>query len=684
MLRGMVLHNFVNFKERSEIVFSKTGNGPSIFVGASSTGKTVVLELIRRCMDDEKNTSLTNRCNPDEDAFVFCEYSIKHDGYGPTVITGIQVEGKHKNIQGRPSTGGNDKAKGDETKADNDGQKRKLEDDQDIAIEKDESDNNSEDLAEDITEFRKTVIFLREGCTHLIIETFSENGDGSVAHNYRDCEMIIPGEDKFYELMREDKQTNETYHLIVGTRHFDDFVEKNLSQFKGKKIRKIEYPPFWKNMQEQFVGVLAMRGISPIQWTKNKFMFDLYKWINYQKAEVNAEIIKDLFESPEVDHDREERIFDFLTSGKKFRFVKNVLCVVLVEHDNRTIPLLKIPGGILEAKQFSLLMAHKGLKTICLEEPDRSMHPQMIERMKEVLHFESRNKTIIVATHSPYLIDSTSLRNTFFFTMEKNITTVVNIYDTLKRNDYLKLFGTTDLKTILFSSVVLFVEGITDKIVLEAIFRKFKQRSVSFADSFPILRYEICSLGGKGSAKKIQDFCNKLNMKYCMVMDRDLMITTKNEKVQRVWKDFKSETEARDCCISDFFKTDFDEFSSHLAKEENLFIWKHGELEDYILGDVGKRHKICNALDPGFEKKWPENESNKVANTKDESIQKVDKTKKGKSEDEKKECMYKDMKKTVKDSLLDAISRDTLDELADMIMDYPETHRLLSFLTEID
>lgn len=104
-------------------------------------------------------------------------------------------------------------------------------------------------------------------------------------------------------------------------------------------------------------------------------------------------------------------------------------------------------------------MAHDKLQTICLEEPDRGMHPQMIERMKEVLHYESRNKTIIVVTHSPSLVDSTSLNNTFFFSRSENGAKVVNIYDELKGNDNLKMLGTTEFKTILFSSKVLFVEG---------------------------------------------------------------------------------------------------------------------------------------------------------------------------------------------------------------------------------
>lgn len=92
MLRGTVLKNFVKFKERYFFDFFKIGNGPYIFVGASSTGKTTALEIIRRCMDDKLNSSLTNRCSPNEIAYAFCEFYIDIPEYGSTVITGIIVE----------------------------------------------------------------------------------------------------------------------------------------------------------------------------------------------------------------------------------------------------------------------------------------------------------------------------------------------------------------------------------------------------------------------------------------------------------------------------------------------------------------------------------------------------------------------------------------------------------------
>lgn len=91
----------------------------------------------------------------------------------------------------------------------------------------------------------------------------------------------------------------------------------------------------------------------------------------------------------------------------------------------------------------------------------------------------------------------------------------------------MKIVKKEDLKAIFFSSDVLFVEVSTDKIVLDAIFRHLIQRSSkTYEDILQILSHEICSLGGKELRENISEFCNKLNIKFCLVLDRDAIIET--------------------------------------------------------------------------------------------------------------------------------------------------------------
>lgn len=82
----------------------------------------------------------------------------------------------------------------------------------------------------------------------------------------------------------------------------------------------------------------------------------------------------------------------------------------------------------------------------------------MIERMREVLHKESRSKTFIVVTHSPYLLDSRSIENTFIFFKNDKTACARNICQLTNINFVRKIIEVEDLKRILFSSHVLFVE----------------------------------------------------------------------------------------------------------------------------------------------------------------------------------------------------------------------------------
>lgn len=632
----MVLENFVNFKERSVLDFSKTKYGPNIFVGASSTGKTAVLELIRRCMDIKLNSSLTNRCNESETAYVFCEFENTFDNYEGTIISGMIVDTVHED---------------------------NVDDD-----EEDEEWEENEKVNKEDTIFHKVIMYVYKGKIKFCSKTYFKTPDDRIVDLKKNVRL---GKDFLDDIKVIDnslftanngRKPNKNYE--ISSRLQKDFniafVEKVSNEIrKQQKDNRIHnrYPKVWGALEDGFVGVLSMRGLGTFQWTKSLLIDDKFKSKNYEGASAQAEIIAELIESKEIDRNRERKIFNFLTSESNFHFVKKPNSAIVLQKDDKEFPLLKTSLGIVEAKQFSLLMAHNRLQTICLEEPDRGMHPQMIERMKEVLHDESCKKTIIVVTHNPYLVDSTSLKNSFLFSRGENGSNVVNIYDELEKNELLKLLGTTEFKTLLFSSNVLFVEGPSDKLVLEAIFRNYGTSSKSFADSFPILRHGICSMGGKGKADKMKDFCKKLNIKFCIVVDRDVMMKDKESKIYYK-SSFSSPFKEYDCSSSTSPEEQFQTFSNKLAENENLFIWKNGELEDFLLSE--NQFKICELLIPddlSREDKYPFDATH---------------------------SKYIQMKGKIKASLNDGISREQLDKLANYVINNQETKRLLNFLESIN
>lgn len=592
MLRGMVLKNFVKFKERYFFDFSKIGNGPYIFVGASSTGKTAALEIIRRCMDDKLNSSLTNRCSQDNIAYAFCEFYIDFPAYGSRVITGIIVE--KTDIKRKEEVG----AVGGVNK-----------DSKNMTTEKE-------------TKFHKIIIYSTEDRqAHFLSKRYLEKDDGSIV----DDNMVVKLSQCFSEEILENKkkqQTKEFYEIRIKKLVVDSFVIDVLRKIEstepvtGKGSSNNPDCELWEEMQKRFVGVLSMRGIGAFQWTRSNLIGNENKSNNYETACNQAEILTSLMGCNIVDKAKETQILNDLTNPTRFHFRRDPEYVV--QHDSREsmsevlsaelgkekqsvkiyvrqneddheFPLLKTSVGVLEAKQFSLIMAHKSFQTICLEEPDRGMHPQMIERMKEVLYQESKNKTVIVVTHNPYFLDARSIENTFIFFKEKSCACVKNIEGLLKSNPVRKFIEIEDLKRILFSSHALFVEGKSDKFVLQTLFRHV----FITPDNKPkFLSYEIIPMGGKTIKEKIANFCKSINIKYGFILDRDAYMKTENRAIQIV--DYPSFRLRNDRFYS--FHTIFFYLSQKLQKEKKTFIWKDGNLEDFLLSNHGKRSDLTHVL----------------------------------------------------------------------------------------
>lgn len=106
MLKTVTFENFVHFKDKTFIFLRDKNpsaiyppprknketvsiNGLNIFVGANFCGKSTVLELIRRCMTEEINVSVTNSFNENLIAYAFCQFGLH--GYDE-VISGIIKE----------------------------------------------------------------------------------------------------------------------------------------------------------------------------------------------------------------------------------------------------------------------------------------------------------------------------------------------------------------------------------------------------------------------------------------------------------------------------------------------------------------------------------------------------------------------------------------------------------------
>lgn len=414
-------------------------------------------------------------------------------------------------------------------------------------------------------------------------------------------------------------QLNESVQGIIDTmfekhRDIDDILLDLLGEMHCKRREENKVcstsEPNWKSLEDKYIATFPLRGIGSVQWTKSKKIGD--KDINYRTACERAEVISTLLSEThrsDIDEEREQKILKFITYPEEFKFELLKDGSVVVKHETSTSPLLKTSEGILEAKLTSLLLAHKGIQTLCLEEPDRGMHPQMIERLKKELYRNARNKTIIVVTHSPHFIDTYTINKTHvFFRKKEEESYVCSVRNAGHSKDLSRVTDIETLRSLLFATKVLLVEGATDREVVQGILTQHRllREGESSGDDFTnISSYQIITIGGCENAGKVKKFCKFINLPCLCLLDRDKPLKVTEGKITDFWgiKDQALQKELKDRYVDKELQLflscneDFENFMGALKSTGKIFIWKCGDLEDAILSSGDEIVKSLNMKD---------------------------------------------------------------------------------------
>lgn len=412
-------------------------------------------------------------------------------------------------------------------------------------------------------------------------------------------------------------QLNESVQGIIDKmfekhKDIDGILLDLLSELHRKRLEENKVcstsEPNWKSIEDKYIATFPLRGIGSVQWTKSKKIGD--KDINYRTACERAEVISTLLSGrSDIDEKREQKILNFITYPEEFKFELLKDGSVVVKHKTSTSPLLKTSEGILEAKLTSLLLSYRGIHTLCLEEPDRGMHPQMIERLKKVLYRCARDKTIIVVTHSPYFIDTYTINKTHvFFRKKADNSYVCSVENAGHSKDLSRVSDIETLRILLFATKVLLVEGATDREVVQGILTQHRllRKGESSDDAYVftnISSHQIITIGGCENAGKVKTFCNFINLPCLCLLDRDKPLKVENGKITGFWgikdevlKYLKELYVGK--CLEAFLSTDkdFETFLEALKSEGKIFIWKYGDLEDAILSSPNSQKDIANSL----------------------------------------------------------------------------------------
>lgn len=106
------------------------------------------------------------------------------------------------------------------------------------------------------------------------------------------------------------------------------------------------------------------------------------------------------------------------------------------------------------------------------------------------------------------------------------------------------------------------------------------------------LSYEIVPMGSETMKDKVANFCESINMKYGFILDRDAYI--KAEEGYIISIDEYPAYVPRTGKLRDLR---FNDLSEQLKREKKPFLWKGGDLEDFLLSCFNAIDDIAMVLE---------------------------------------------------------------------------------------
>lgn len=256
---------------------------------------------------------------------------------------------------------------------------------------------------------------------------------------------------------------------------------------------------------------------------------------------------------------------------------------------------------------------------LCVEEPESHLHSDAIYGIKKILKEASLKSQVIIATHSPILIDKECISNNIIVS-EKGIRKAKKV-DEIK-----ELLGVHISDEYMRNEMIVLVEGESDERILDSLIRN----STNYRNCLQNGKLKIVNMRGGTKATNLVIFYNSLLMRTLVVLDNDkcgeaernnllkkgllevsdIFLLSCSDKVnseledfilEDKYKEFIKEKYAVDLEKSRVFRNDKAEWSTRLAKtfaEQGQILTDDVEksIKTYIANIVVREGE--NALNP--------------------------------------------------------------------------------------
>ncbi len=229
----------------------------------------------------------------------------------------------------------------------------------------------------------------------------------------------------------------------------------------------------------------------------------------------------------------------------------------------------------------------------CIDEPEMHLHPQLQDKLFSYLIELSKDKQVIISTHSPSFVSLDTLGTTIKLTaLDGDISQATLSVATISKIKPNRNFFERH-KTLLFADRAVFVEGADDL-----------ERYATFASNngYAELVPHILMMNGKDPVRLYESICKELSIRFAAVVDEDFsyqLSTWDRQKVQRMLRrikdtypafdldDFNTQnrsTEVKTPKSGDDAPTELTVDSTTICKasEGNIFVLSSGEGSDYL------------------------------------------------------------------------------------------------------
>lgn len=228
---------------------------------------------------------------------------------------------------------------------------------------------------------------------------------------------------------------------------------------------------------------------------------------------------------------------------------------------DREIELSNVGAGIRSIYLLSLLQSFQGMKSsnaiFLIEEPELYLHPELQRKMAKTLSKISSTSQVIFTTHSPVMLNE--FRVSEIRKASLNIESYYSTFLETSISDVLSEIGYAT-QDILQTDFVLFVEGNTDKTILENLLKKYYNIDLQ---KISIIDTKSCN---NISFYATLRFLEKTTLNSNFAIIRDLDTSTKGAQLEKL----------RNQMSTNGIQFNFEDIS------RNIMITKYSSIEGYL------------------------------------------------------------------------------------------------------